>query len=58
MLAGAITDPNNPPYTTYANIILGGTGRFVGTTGYISMYGITDMILGTWSLIGEGEVTY
>ena len=42
----------------YDYTVLGGSGRFEGVTGYITMYGVIDEINFFWSLKGEGQITY
>lgn len=53
-------DLDNPPNLYYPYVILGGSagGRFDGATGSITMYGTVDYATGTWTLSGEGEITY
>ena len=49
----------DPVYGIYLEyIVLGGTGRFEGITGTISMYGSMDFGNLTWTLQGEGQVIY
>jgi hypothetical protein len=49
----------DPVYGIYLEyIVLGGTGRFEGITGTISMYGSMDLENLTWTLQGEGQVIY
>lgn len=42
----------------YYYIIIDGTGKFDGATGYIIMTGVTDYETWTYELKGEGEITY
>jgi hypothetical protein len=51
-------DLDNPPNFYYPYTIIGGTGRFEGASGNVTMYGITDFVEGVWDLTGEGEITY
>ena len=51
-------DLSNPPNIYFPYTIIGGTGRFDGATGNILMYGVADFVAGTWTLSGEGEITY
>jgi hypothetical protein len=49
----------DPVYGVYLEyIVLGGTGRFEGSTGTISMYGSLDFGNSTWTLQGEGQISY
>ena len=49
----------DPVYGVYLEyIVLGGTGRFEGSTGTISMYGSLDFVNSTWTLQGEGQISY
>lgn len=58
ILVGMEPDMDNPPYATINYLILGGTGRFLGATGSVDMYGFINFEDGTWSLSGTGEITY
>lgn len=51
-------DLDNPPNIFYPYTIIGGTGRFENATGELLMHGISDFVTMTWSLTGEGEITY
>jgi len=53
-------DLDNPPNLYYPYTILGGSmgGRFEHAMGSILMYGAVDYETGTWTLSGEGEITY
>lgn len=42
----------------YDYIVVSGTGRFEGVTGYLTMYGLIDIPNLFWSLKGEGLITY
>lgn len=51
-------DPENPLYFFYPYTIIGGTGKYKDVGGYFLMHGYIDYFTGTWSLTGEGEITY
>lgn len=58
MVIGMEPDMKNPPNATIHYLVMGGTGRFIGATGFVDMYGFLDFTEGTWSLSGTGEITY
>lgn len=53
-------DLDNPPNFYYPYTVIGGSegGRFEEAYGSIIMYGIVDYVTGTWTLSGEGTITY
>ena len=58
MMGTPYPDLDNPPNIYYPYTIIGGTGRFDGATGDVMMHGITDFVNGTWTLSGDGEISY
>jgi hypothetical protein len=58
MMDSAYPDEENPPNWYYHYTIIGGTKKYQGASGYFLMYGFIDDMTGTWSLTGEGRITY
>lgn len=52
------TEVPAPEISNFEYIILGGTGRFEGASGYIHMYGTIDRVNFIFNLEGEGEITF
>jgi hypothetical protein len=59
-LGAPYPDLENAPNFYYPYTIIGGSsgGRFEEASGSITMYGVIDYVAGTWTLSGEGEITY
>ena len=58
MMDYAYPDEENPPNWFYHYTIIGGTEQYRDASGYFLMYGFIDDMSGTWSLTGEGRITY
>jgi hypothetical protein len=54
----AYPDEQNPPNLFYHYNIIGGTGKYQDASGYFLMHGYIDDMSFTWSLTGEGEISY
>jgi hypothetical protein len=47
-----------PEISNFEYVILGGTGRFEGASGWIQLNGTVDRVNFLWNLEGEGEITF